>query len=67
MAIKPRLNAVAHMGRSVNPRILVMRHTDFLSLGVSNQVCATLQGLHLADYGQRRRLPDALGNTLLFA
>ena len=34
MAIEPGLNAVAHMGRAVNPRILVMRNTDFLPLGV---------------------------------
>jgi len=65
VAIEPGLDAVAHMGRAIDPSILVMRNTDFLPLDVSDQVRATLQGLHLADYGYRGRLPDTLGNTLL--
>ncbi len=34
MAIKPRLNAVAHMGRSIDPSIFIMWNTDFLPLDV---------------------------------
>ena len=67
MAIEPGLNAVANMGRSVNPSILIMGNTDFLSLGVPDKVRATLQGLHLADHRRGGRLPGAESHTLLFA
>ncbi|HEU5409209.1 MAG TPA: hypothetical protein VFU48_15685 [Nitrospira sp.] len=67
MAIQPGLKAIAHMGRSVNPSILVMRNSDFPSLCVPDQVRATLQGLHLADHRRGGRLPGAQSHTLLFA
>jgi hypothetical protein len=50
MAIEPGLKAVAHMGRSVNPSILVMRNSDFLPLAVPDKIRAALQGQHLADH-----------------
>lgn len=50
MAIEPGLNAIAHMSRSVDPGVLIMWNTDFLPLGIPNQVSATLQSLHLADH-----------------
>lgn len=55
--IEPTLNTVAHVGRSVDPGILIMRNTDVLLLCVSDQVRGTFQGLHLADHSQRGRLP----------
>jgi hypothetical protein len=36
LAVEPGLNVIAHMGRSVNPSILVMRNSDVLPLGVSD-------------------------------
>jgi hypothetical protein len=39
--IEPALNAVAHVGRSVDSGILIMRNTDFLPLCVSDQVRGT--------------------------
>lgn len=67
MAIEPGLNAVAHMSRSVNPSILIMRNTDFPALSILNKVRATLQGLHMADHRRGRRLSGAESHTLLFA
>jgi hypothetical protein len=48
--IEPALNAVAHVGWSVDPGILIMRNTDVLPLCVSDQVCGAFQGVHLADH-----------------
>ncbi|MDH4237473.1 MAG: hypothetical protein OEV17_09540, partial [Nitrospira sp.] len=48
--IEPALNAVAHVGRSVDLGILIMRDTDVLPLCVLDQVRGTFQGLHLADH-----------------
>jgi hypothetical protein len=48
--IEPALNAVAHVGRSVDPGILIMRNTDVLPLSVPDQIRGAFQGLHLADY-----------------
>lgn len=36
LAIEPGLDAVSHMGRSVDLGIFIMRNTDFLPLGVPN-------------------------------
>ncbi len=54
MTIEPGLNAVAYVGRSVDPGILIMRYTEFSPLGIPDQVRATLQGLDLADYRRGR-------------
>lgn len=36
--IEPALNAIAHVGRSVDSGILIMRNTDILPLCVPDQV-----------------------------
>jgi hypothetical protein len=48
--IEPALNAVAHVGWSVDPGILIMRNTDVLSLCVSDQIRGPFQSLHLANH-----------------
>jgi hypothetical protein len=42
LVIEPGLNVIAHMSRSVNPGIFIVRNSDFLSLSVPNQVRTTL-------------------------
>jgi hypothetical protein len=42
LVIEPGLNAVAHMGWSVNSRVFIMRSRDFLPLCVPDQIRATL-------------------------
>lgn len=64
--IEPGLNVVADMGRSVNSGIFIMWNTQFLALGVSDQVRATLQCLHVADHRYGRRLSGAQSHALLF-
>jgi hypothetical protein len=56
MAIEPGLDAVTYMGRSVDPGVLIMWNTYFLTLSAADEIGATLQGLDLADHRDRRRL-----------
>jgi len=47
LAIEPGLNAITHMGRSVDFGILIVQDTDVTSLGNLNEVSAASQGLCL--------------------
>ncbi len=58
MAIKPGLNVVADMGRSIDPRVFIMEDADFLSFGILDKVSASFQSLYLTNYKHRGRFPD---------
>jgi len=49
LPIEPGLDAIAHMGRSIDPRILIMGDTIFLSANIADQIRSAFHGLDLTD------------------
>ena len=50
VTVQPGLNAVAHMSRTIDPRIHIMRNADVLPFSISNDIGPTFQRQHMADY-----------------
>jgi hypothetical protein len=64
--IEPGLNAVADMGRSIDPGVLIMGDTDFLPVGVAYEIRTALQSLDLANDRDGGRFSNTQGHALLF-
>ena len=49
LPIEPGLDAIAHMGRSIDPRVLIMGDTMFLPANIADQIRSPFHGLYLTD------------------
>ena len=61
MPVEPGLNAIAHMSRTIDLRILIMGDTVLLSPDVAHQIGPPFQSLDLTDHRDESRFSRRLG------
>jgi len=54
LSIEPGLDAITHMRRPIDPRVLIVGNTMFLPEAIANQIRSALYRLHLADQRSAR-------------